>query len=170
MRVVLKKDRPLTLPLSGNSQVTSRIRRKVRAHCREVKKAFGDDDSAPTCSICIEPIEDVLDTEVTACGHVFHKDCLHSFRKAKVMDAMEAVRSEAVNDDNELQSRLITGRKMAEILVGYDAGFNCPNCRCSNPLIHQLAKRTVRRPRPYELGGMRLILSATDVLALVTRS
>jgi hypothetical protein len=86
------------------------------------------------------------------------------------MDAMEAVRSEAVNDDNELQSMLINGRKMAEILVAYDAGFNCPNCRCRNPLIHQLAKRTTSRPRPYELGGMRLELSATDVLALVTRS
>ena len=164
MRVVLKKDRPLTRHAEGNSAIASRIRRKVRAHCREVGKAFGN-DGEHICSICIEPMKDMLDIESTACGHVFHKDCFHNFRKAKVMAAMEEVRCEAIDDDG-----LVAGRKMAEILVAYDTGFSCPNCRCNNPLIHQLAKRTVRRERPYQLGGMRLQLSTTDVLALVTRS
>jgi len=161
MRVVLKKDRPLTLHPGDNSAIASRIRRKVRAHCREVGKAFGN-DGEHTCSICIEPLEDMLDIESTACGHVFHKECFHNFRKAKVMTAMEQFRCE---DDG-----LINGREMAELMVAYDTGFTCPNCRCKNPLIHQLAKRTVKRARPYELGGVRLELSTADVLAMVTHS
>ena len=195
MKIVLKRDKKLANPPTFESTAAAnRIRRKVRSHCREVQKAVVKNSGDKTCSICIEAnvvhavqksfhaqvsgrltrtetqtfqIDDVFDTEVTSCGHLFHKSCFHEYKKQKAMVEIEKNHHAALYDSDEAHYE--AGKAMVKVLVGYDSGFACPNCRCKAPLIHQLAKRTVVRARPYELGCVSLELSSTDVLALVTR-
>jgi len=166
MKIILKRSAKLWNPTESNP-VANRIRRKVRAHVREVKQAIVKNNGDTTCSICIDEIIDVLDTEVTACGHLFHKSCYHEYTKQRAMLDIESIHESTVYDCD--QAHWEAGKAMIKVLIGHDTGFSCPNCRKRAPLIHHLAKRSVVRARAFQLGCVCLELSSNDVLDLATR-
>ena len=172
MKVAAKKDQPQMSEcvFYGPSVTTvrQRIQRAVRKQRRAVSKVFGTETDGPNtvCSICQEPFDDEMDVEITACGHAFHSACSHEYRKNKVVDEMDSFRSQSLAAGLSKNTQSLG---LAKILVRYDVGFDCPNCRCPTPLIHEMAKRTCAKPRQYCIGTMQVTLSPTDFLAFVTK-
>ena len=167
MRVVLKRDKKMANPTSESTAIASRVRRKIRAHRREVNQAIVKNNGDKTCSICIDEIDGVFDTVVTSCSHLFHEACFHEYKKQKAMAEIEEIHSLSLYDSDE--AHWDVGKQMIKVLIGYDTGFACPNCRCKAPFIHKLAKRTAAKARAFQLGCVTLELSSTDVLDLATR-
>ena len=165
MQIILKREGRLSPPASTESKhVANVIRRRIRAQCRAVQKVIVKNGQDLTCTICIEPIECMLDCEATTCGHIFHKACFELYRKEKVMSEIEAIRVSSVYETDE--DHFAVSKSMIRVLVNYDTGFHCPTCRCAAPLVHVLARRSCRSARTYDLGGVNLQLTPSDVLDL----
>lgn len=149
-----------------------KMARKCRYHKRELSKAFGD-TSGPNesvnnmCTICQDSIEDPLDAEVTACGHVFHSDCAEQYRRSQVADGLARVQ---IGIEDGILTSKDANMEIARLMVEYEIGKNCPNCRCMSPFLHKLALRTANKSRCYKINNLRVQLTATDVLAFATRS
>ena len=100
------------------------------------------------CSICQEEIcsssetLNPLDVEVTMCGHVFHAECYAAHVASKAQRMMDFGHG--------------LGDPSYQYLVGVELlrqnGFDCPNCRCSMPLMHQYVKKTLKRPMRYRIA------------------
>jgi hypothetical protein len=149
-----------------------KMARKCRYRQRELWKAFGD-TAGPTesvnnmCTICQDSIEDQLDAEVTACGHVFHSDCAEAYRRSQVADGLAHI--QVGREDGTITIK-DANMEVARLMVEYEIGKNCPNCRCRSPFLHRLALRTANKSRCYKIHNLRVQLTATDVLAFATRS
>ena len=175
MKISLLKRKRKVSVLDAPSAATAaslKMARKCRYRQRELSKAFKDTSETNEsvnniCTICQDAIEDPLDAEVTACGHVFHYHCAEKYRKSQVVDGLARV--QIGMEDGILTSQAAT-MEIARLMVEYEIGKNCPNCRCRSPFLHMLALRTANRSRCYKINNLRVELTATDVLAFATRS
>ena len=156
---------------SDKPSTVKKAQRRIRQHMREISKVFGagKSDLNSMCTICQETIDDPMDSDVTICGHVFHRDCSHNYRKHKFEREVKLIKYQLHewSAPSGLANNAVwptMRQELVKAMINYETGFSCPNCRFEMPYIHHLLRRTLLKPRVYAFGNTRLSVSASNVL------
>ena len=146
------------------------VARQARHRQREMAKALRttpNESEKIMCTICQDDIEDKSKAVVTLCGHVFHTKCTKAYRKSILVDGLKRIRGAYLSGSLDTSEAEVG---FTRLLIEYEIGKRCPNCRCVSPFLHHLALKTTFKNRCYNVHELRVQLSATDVLAFATRS